>query len=215
MQTYKEILDHYLSEAEKVSLEFIDSTFPDHEPLTTEVLSGMPQRYLNAMVDNPGSKQEFLQKMFIQDRIETACNLLLARNMLPEIESLSKKELALGYRLFMIGFGYGVSTGRDPDLFEELKPLYHSEGQSKAKKQDWDRRNEAGMTAAQGAIEWMLKRWAKGEEADHAAFSAHAYDKFKLNPNEISRPKFLALVKEAAKKHYPHKIRGIRKPPAL
>ena len=223
METYKAKLDYYLKKAEQTARQFFDRTanvlYPGQDPTIDEVLANMPERYIELMGPAPCDKSELFDRAYSGWQIHRACNFLERKKLLPDIEGLNQEEQKMAYRFFMAGVYFGIldTDGKDYALFEALKRIFHGEGQSWARKNGWSTRNALGTAAAQNAISWMLERWGKGEEADHATFARYVYyekPKFGLQ-NKISLPKFRSLVKKAAIEHFPHKVRGRKKPPAL
>jgi len=138
-------------------------------------------------------------------------------------QELDDDLLKLG-AMFMTGFIYGSMISDSNATHPHTKRSWASLLGSRAMLERWrndksKKQKQKRREAAEPAIQWMLKRWGKGEEADHAAFTAHVYsrkeDVFHLQEQGVTLEEFRSWVKDAAKKDYPHKVRGLKKPPAL
>jgi hypothetical protein len=127
----------------------------------------------------------------------------------PPTEALSMVMFNMGFEAGMM-FGYGGAT--QTNTMQAWRSLL---GSIDVKGKRWQKARHSEQEIAEPAIEWIFKKWTKGDASDHAEASERAHNRFNLEKEGISLHKFRGLVKEAAYKHFPHKVRGTKRPPAL
>lgn len=162
------------------------------------------------------SNEEFKQYFMAEQAIWALQILNFVEEIKEKEPDFTKLEPGfLGSRMYLIGKWHAqimqIDLMLDPAIMDKSRALLSKW----AMEERWRDIESEKQKEAEPVIQWMLERWGKGEKADHAAFSDYAYDKFDIEKKGISRDKFRSLVKDAAYEHFPHKVRGIKKPPAL
>lgn len=188
MKFYRDQLEQRLAEAHKRALQYVAPIagvlYPGQESTTKDVLDNMPQRYSETIESAPEGAVKISDAAIIGWQLHGACNLIERIKLLPDIDGLNERELVIAYRFFMAGVYYGIIEGRDPDLFESLKPVMHGELQSEARKHGHVQENKIRQQLLDS-----FEKYVRGRVAGGYRGSAAALVRFALNQAEFGELK--------------------------